>query len=461
MPGEFPLTKRRMMMQGRPSAIQNSSRKRFSIMGYDFVLIITVISLTVIGILFIYSSGITSTGENVSREYLKQIFWGITGTVLMFVISFIDYRRIKLISHYIYFFFLFLLLVTILFGSVRNGARSWLGIGSLGIQASEFSKIATIIYLASYLEDNTTEIKSFRVFITACSIVGLPAALILVQPDLGTTLVFFPILISALFIGGADIKYLGYIFLVVIVTACFVIFNAWDLYLSQEFKVLGRLFSDREIMMPFIAGLSFLTLLAALGFWIFRKKIYAALIYINSAFLLSYFTTLGAFKALKGYQLMRLVVFLNPQVDPRGAGWNIIQSVTAVGSGGIMGKGFLEGTQSHYRFLPQQSTDFIFSIFAEESGFLGSLVLFFLFSLIIIRGLYIVSTSKDRFGALLSAGVVGMISFHIIENIGMAIGIMPITGIPLLFLSYGGSSLWTAFISIGIMLSIHQKRYRD
>ncbi|MDC7221454.1 MAG: rod shape-determining protein RodA [Spirochaetales bacterium] len=440
---------------------RNSNQRPFSIMGYDFVLILTVITLTIIGILFIYSSGITSIGENVSNEYLKQIFWGISGIVIMFIISFIDYRRIKLISLYLYIFFIFLLLITVLFGAVRNGARSWLGIGALGIQPSEFAKIATIIFLASYLEDNSKEIESFRVFATACIIVALPTMLIMAQPDLGTTLVFFPILMSVLYIGGANLKYLGFVILLIILSSIFITFNAWDLYLSQDFKVLGRVFNDSDIMMYFILGMGLLILLSSAGYILFRKRVYFWLLYIKTALLMSYFLTLGAFKALKGYQLMRLVVFLNPQVDPRGSGWNIIQSVTAVGSGGISGKGFLQGTQSHYRFLPQQSTDFIFSIFAEESGFLGSLVLFFLFSLIIIRGLYIVSTSKDRFGAYISAGIVGMFSFHIIENIGMAIGIMPITGIPLLFLSYGGSSLWTAFISIGIMLSIHQKRYRD
>ncbi|MBN2625908.1 MAG: rod shape-determining protein RodA [Spirochaetales bacterium] len=430
-------------------------------MGYDFVLILTVIMLTVIGILFIYSSGITSLGKNVSNEYIKQILWGVTGIILMFVISFFDYRRIKLVSLYIYLAFVFLLLVTFLFGSVVNGARSWLGIGSLGIQPSEFSKIATIIFLASYLEDNSKDIEAFRVFAGSCLIVGIPAALILIQPDLGTTLVFFPILIAALFTAGADMRYLGFLFLIVILTGIFTMFYAWDLYLSDNFIVLGRIFSDRQVMIPFLAGIGILIFLAGLGLIIYRKQIFFWIAYFWSGVLVSYGITLGAFKVLKGYQLMRLVVFLNPQVDPRGAGWNIIQSVTAVGSGGISGKGFLAGTQSHYRFLPQQSTDFIFSIFAEESGFLGTVVLFILFSLIIIRGLYIVYTAKDRFGALISAGIVGMISFHIIENIGMAIGIMPITGIPLLFLSYGGSSLWTAFISIGIMLSIHQKRYRD
>ncbi len=435
--------------------------RRISIMGYDFVLILTVITLTVIGILFIYSSGITSIGTNVSNEYIKQILWGVTGLALMFVISFFDYRRLKLISLYVYMTFVGLLVITAIFGSVVNGAKSWLGIGSLGIQPSEFSKIGTIIFLASYLEDNSKESETFRVFATACLIVAIPALLILIQPDLGTTLVFFPILIAALYIGGADFRYLGFLFLVVILTSVFTMFYAWDLYLSENFIVLGRIFSDREVMIPFLTGLMILILFSGAGLLFFRKQIYFWLLYCFGGILASYGITLGAFKVLKGYQLMRLVVFLNPQVDPRGAGWNIIQSVTAVGSGGITGKGFLEGTQSHYRFLPQQSTDFIFSIFAEESGFFGSLVLFFLFSLIIIRGLYIVFTAKDRFGALISAGIVGMISFHIIENIGMAIGIMPITGIPLLFLSYGGSSLWTAFISIGIMLSIHQKRYRD
>jgi rod shape determining protein RodA len=155
---------------------------------------------------------------------------------------------------------------------------------------------------------------------------------------------------------------------------------------------------------------------------------------------------------------MRLVVFLDPQIDPRGAGWHIIQSVTAVGSGGLLGKGFLRGTQSHYRYLPEQSTDFIFSILAEEMGFLGSLLVFGLFTLIILRALYIAYTSKDRFGTYVSVGVAAMVSFHVIQNIGMAIGVMPITGIPLFFLSYGGSSLWTALMSIGLLLSIHYRR---
>jgi rod shape determining protein RodA len=147
-------------------------------------------------------------------------------------------------------------------------------------------------------------------------------------------------------------------------------------------------------------------------------------------------------------------------VDPRGAGWNIIQSMTAVGSGGFFGKGFLEGTQSHYQFLPQQSTDFIFSILAEEWGFIGSFAVFVLFSVILLRTLYVVNSANDAFGSYLSAGVAAMLFFHFVVNIGMAIGIMPITGIPLFFVSYGGSSLWTALLSVGLVMSVYQHRYR-
>ena len=162
---------------------------------------------------------------------------------------------------------------------------------------------------------------------------------------------------------------------------------------------------------------------------------------------------------LRDYQIMRLIVFLDPEIDPRGTGWHIIQSITAVGSGGLGGKGYLQGTQSHYRFLPQQSTDFIFSIIAEEWGFFGGLIILALFTVILLRGIYIIWTAKDRYGMIVGAGIIGMIFFHMVVNIGMTMGIMPITGIPLLFVSYGGSAMLNALISVGILLNIHQRRY--
>jgi rod shape determining protein RodA len=162
---------------------------------------------------------------------------------------------------------------------------------------------------------------------------------------------------------------------------------------------------------------------------------------------------------LKDYQLMRLIVFLDPNVDPRGSGWHIIQSMTAIGSGGLMGKGFLQGTQSHYRFLPQQSTDFIFSIFTEEWGLLGGLLVFGLFLLICLRLVKIIKTTSDNFGAYIASGLAAMYSFHFLINVGMAMGVMPITGIPLLFMSYGGSALTSAMAGIGLAMSIHVRRF--
>jgi rod shape determining protein RodA len=197
--------------------------------------------------------------------------------------------------------------------------------------------------------------------------------------------------------------------------------------------------------------------LAIVGYLLLKKGYFYWIFYSAIIMFISLLGSMGAGIFLKEYQIMRLIVFLNPGIDPRGAGWNIIQSITAVGSGGIFGKGFLKGTQSHYRFLPQQSTDFIFSIIAEEWGFLGNLFVFALFLIIMIRCIYIILNAKDRFAVYTGAGIMTMFFFHFIVNIGMAMGIMPITGIPLFFLSYGGSSLWTAMIGVGILLNINRQ----
>jgi rod shape determining protein RodA len=164
-------------------------------------------------------------------------------------------------------------------------------------------------------------------------------------------------------------------------------------------------------------------------------------------------------KVLREYQMMRLIVFLDPNVDPRGSGWHIIQSMTAIGSGGLGGKGFLQGTQSHYRFLPTQSTDFIFSIYTEEWGFIGGLVVIALFLMICMRLIRLMTITSDTFGAYIAAGLTSMYAFHFLVNTGMAMGIMPITGIPLLFMSYGGSALVSAMTGIGLAMSIHVRRF--
>lgn len=192
----------------------------------------------------------------------------------------------------------------------------------------------------------------------------------------------------------------------------------------------------------------------------FRKNYFYIICFLTLILLICTSLSFVAGKILKDYQIMRLIVFLDPGIDPRGAGWNINQSITAIGSGGLLGKGFLLGTQSHYRFVPQQSTDFIFSIFAEESGFFGGVIVFALFMFLNFRIIRIAKNSSDAFGTFIATGVSSIYLFHFVVNIGMAMGIMPITGIPLLFMSYGGSSLLSAMIGIGLISSIHVRRYQ-
>ena len=209
-----------------------------------------------------------------------------------------------------------------------------------------------------------------------------------------------------------------------------------------------------------LLALGLVAALAALGQRVFHRAYYYWLMYGAALLWLAVAGGLVMSMVLKEYQIMRLVIFVNPWVDPRGAGWNIIQSVTAVGAGGLSGTGLLQGTQSHLRYLPQQSTDFIFSILAEESGFLGGIVVLALFGLLIGRGIVIMYAAGDEFATLVAAGVVAMLLFHTAVNIGMAMGVLPITGIPLMLVSYGGSSLWTALIGIGLLINIGLARAR-
>lgn len=433
--------------------------KEKSLFNIDLALLLSSVALMVIGVLFIYSSGVSSEGVVFSREYVKQIIWCSTGLGLMFAFSYIDYNRLRDYSLYIFVGFMLLLVITFLFGERVNGAKSWLGIGQMGIQPSEFAKLATIIFLASFLEKNKSGITGLPNLVLSLAILLVPVALILVQPDMGTALVYIPIFFFMLFIAGAKTRHLVFLFL------CGGVILFLGILPSLESEILVNditavmLLTDRTFFTYLLAAVAVVAVLSGAGFFIFKKGYYYWIAYVFLILLISLAGSAVFRYVLRDYQITRFIVFLDPSIDPRGAGWNVIQSVTAVGSGGLTGKGFLAGTQSHYRFLPQQSTDFIFSIIAEEWGFLGSLVVFALFMIILLRGLSITYKAKDSFASLVGAGITGMIFFHAVVNIGMAMGVMPITGIPLFFLSYGGSSLWTAAIGLGILQNIYGRRF--
>ncbi|MDR1099779.1 MAG: rod shape-determining protein RodA [Treponema sp.] len=425
----------------------------------DFFLLLAALILTVFGILFIYSSGLSSSGVLVSNEYVRQIFWAAGGVIIALALSMTDYRRIRDLSLYLYLGTLALLLYTCLFGRLVNGARAWIGIGSFGIQPSEFAKITTILFLARWLGDTKHSSKRLFRFLTSCLIVFVPMGIVLIQPDFGTALVFIPILLVMTFVAGVSIKYVIFLGACIILTGILMVLPLWQSYILRNSLPGLMILTNSRLILIAISVLGLIAAIALFGFIKYKKRYFFWIAYGVIIVVLSLGASFMSHRVLKDYQIMRLIVFLDPNVDPRGAGWNIIQSVTAIGSGGFTGKGYLQGTQSHYRFLPQQSTDFIFSIFTEEWGLLGGILVFSLFLLICLRLVRIMKTTTDPFGTYICAGLAAMYIFHFLVNVGMTMGIMPITGIPLLFMSYGGSALISAMIGIGLALSVYVRRF--
>jgi rod shape determining protein RodA len=425
----------------------------------DYALLFASAILLVFGILFIYSSGITSAGLQVSSEYIRQIIFASGGFILAIALAMINYRKLYDILIYLYLGNLALLAFVCIFGRQVNGARAWLGIGSFGIQPSEFAKITTILMLARYLDSSKRSQNTFARFVLSCVIVFVPMGLILIQPDFGTSLVFIPILLVMTFIAGLSARYVIFLGSCIGLSTILMVLPLWQSALLQDtLPSLDILMNLRFVGISVMAFTAILAI-ALFGFLRYKKHYFYWIAYGASIVIFSLGASFMSHKVLKDYQIMRLIVFLDPNVDPRGSGWNIIQSITAIGSGGLWGKGYLQGTQSHYRFLPQQSTDFIFSIFSEEWGLAGGVLVFGLFLFICLRLIRIMKATTDSFGAYIIAGLSAMFIFHFLINVGMTMGIMPITGIPLLFMSYGGSAVTSAMTGIGLSLSIYMRRY--
>lgn len=432
------------------------SRSAFQV---DLVSGLAAVALVVIGILFIFSSGVTATGQVVSSEYLRQIGWAVSGLVLMALVVFLDYRVLQQLAFVAFGVILVLLVFTLLFGRVVNGARSWIGIAGIGGQPSEFAKLALVFALARYFTSSWGDPRTLGGFVGGLAIALVPTGLVLLQPDLGTAMVYIPVFLFVAYAAGTRMRYLVFVAATGITAALFTVLPVWEVMLSDQPRALITAIGETGAARVLTIG-AFLVFAVGGVAWLWTHRRYFYWIsYTSGIIAIAAPLAYVARRMLQDYQIMRLIVFLDPYVDPRGAGWNIIQSTTAVGSGGPFGRGFLQGTQSHFQFLPQQSTDFIFSILAEEWGFLGVIALFTLYGVILGRGLYVMASAKDGFASMAVAGIVGIFFFHFMVNVGMAVGIMPITGIPLLLVSYGGSSLWSALIGIGVIMSVYQHRY--
>lgn len=356
---------------------------------------------------------LSTASLNVSKSqpylYVKtQAMWIATGIIIAVVVAAIDYQKFRRFSWWIYGLNLVLLAAVFAFGTSAKGAQRWIPVTSgFNIQPSEFAKIFIIITLADFLAKRQGKLNRFRDFIPPFLFVAVPMALIFKQPDLGTTLVFAAIFIGMMFIAGA---------------------NPWKF---------GGLLLGVALFVGVALWLHFSTNLP--GFLKFAQ---------------------GIPLPMKDYQLKRLTIFMNPMADTSGDGYHIIQSIWAIGSGGMWGKGYRQGTQGQLNFLPEHHTDFIFSVIGEEFGFIGTITLLFLFAIFLLRAISIAMKSKDLYGMLVGSGVVCMFVFHILVNVGMTSGIMPVTGIPLPLISYGGSTMWTNMIGVGLLLSINLRRQR-
>lgn len=350
----------------------------------DGYLLAAVIFLSVIGLLFIYSSSYYLPGN----YFTRQLIWLLVSLMGLVIIILVDYRRLLLFSLPLFILSNFLLLITLFFSRRIAGTRGWLSFFSFRFQPAEIAKVSLILILAYYFSEYRQEKLTLPVTVGSCGLTAIPLVLVMLQPDLGTAACYLPILLAALFLAGLSRRAI-----------------AWMIILALLFGALS---------------------------WHFY---------------------------LKDYQKKRLITVIAPSQDKRGAGYHVLQSKIAVGSGGFMGKGFKKGTQSQLRFLPARHTDFILAVIAEEMGFLGSLIVIALFAWLIWRLLISVPLAIDRSGKYIIFMVAILIATEAITNISMIIGFFPVVGLPLPFVSYGGSSLLAHYLAIGLAINVKMRRF--
>jgi rod shape determining protein RodA len=394
----------------------------------DYINFLTVVAISFISLISLYS--ISYGIEGVLPYFKKQFTFFLLG---IFVYYFFAKIPIKLSYNYIYFIYILIiisLIFVMIFGNYVNGSRRWFLLGPLKFQPSEPAKFITIVTLARYLSDVTTDLRRFKHLLIAVLIIVVPFVLINRQPDLGTSLTFVVIAFPMLFWGGMPGFYAFAVISVGIVTVS--AFNTFYFFIA---------------LILFLIFLSF-----------FRESTFLKVLLIS-------FYILGGFSApyiwnnvLKPHQRSRLMTLVNPK-DTKGSGYQVTQARIAIGSGGDFGKGFQQGTQVQLKLVPEVHTDMIVCIVGEEFGFLGIVILIGLFGFLIIRLIFYAALTKSKYSGTILVGIATLLFYHVYTNMGMAIGIMPVTGLPLPFLSYGGSALVTNMMMLGFAGNIIENRF--
>jgi len=390
----------------------------------DIPSLILVLILTGSGLVAIYSAS-TFVGAGANMQYFWKQVLGIAGGLVMFIMLF-SIRKSFMLSYaeVLYISGIILVIIPFILSIVSSGTNRWINLGGFQIQPSEYMKFILIIMLAKIFSESRRSPENPGYVLYPLGVLLLPAALVFLQPDLGTTFIYVVVFAAMLFASGYKLYYI------------------------------------------FLIAAPFVTVLAAFNSWVFLVWgiIVALVIFLNnknvifsvSMFLVNILVGIMTpffWNAIKPYQQERILTMLNPHLDPMGAGYQVIQSQIAIGSGGLHGKGFLQGTQSHLHFLPEQHTDFIFSVISEEFGFIGISIILFLYAFLILRWFRMALSAKSTFSAMLIIGGTTALLAHIFINVGMTVGLLPVTGKPLPFISYGGSFLMTCFGLTGLVLN--------
>jgi rod shape determining protein RodA len=389
---------------------------------FDAILISLMIILMIFGVVMIYSASTTKIGDLVEREnfYLKQIIWVLCSLMALVVLLNIPTAFIEALVLPAYLVNL-ALLVLVLFLPAIKGSHRWINLGFAGFQPSELAKLLTILLLAKQL--NVTHLTTLQILKRAVSVTILPLILILIEPDLGTGMTLLICVFTILAFSD-----LPFWVIVVIVSPLISIVASFNLYFFLIWIAGLVIYLVRQRLSILVSGLTVL---------------------LNSAM---YFLVPFAWNSLKTYQQNRIITFINPLHDPFGAGYQIIQAKIAIGSGGWLGKGFLMGSQKNLQFLPEHHTDFIFSVIGEELGFFGCLFFLIIYFLFLMRLMSNVSRLKRKFMYYASVGIVANLVIMMFVNVGMNLGIVPATGIPLPFIAYGGTNLLFNTLAVGLIM---------
>lgn len=427
---------------------------------HSILLLLIPFALSIIGVLFILSTGQSDTGNN--GLYLRQIIWIIIGIGISIFILSIDYYYLVETSIIYYFIGIILLILTLVIGREIKGAQSWLGFGGFGIQSSEFMKIFFILYYAKFLKNIPKDEKELTTFYKSLLYLAPPIVLILLQPDVGTTIVFLGIYTTMSFLGMRHISILLSIIMIGILTVTLMlIYTYYHFYYTPQFGNLVIL----DILLSASTFIAIAIILLIYAIITFIIELIQPISWINrftrgSLVMGLSFLGMGIVSAiLKPYQWNRLLVFINPEFDRLGSGYNVLQAQIAIGSGGLTGQGLFNGTQNLRGFLPEKHTDFIFAIISEEWGFIGAFFVIFLYMVYCIFIVRTILSSKDAEGSYIAGGILALFVTHLFINIGMNLGVAPVTGLPLPFISYGGSFYLTCIVSAALILNIYSRRF--